>query len=53
MIILFLAISIKTSNYFQESQKNKPDDQIPLKIEISDNEVPASESEVIQIQLVL
>lgn len=45
MIILFLAISIKTSNYFQESQKNRLDDQIPLKIEIFDNEVPASESE--------
>ena len=45
MIILFLAISIKTSNYFQESQKNRLDDQIPLKIEISDNEVPISESE--------
>jgi len=45
MIILLLAISIKTSNYFQESQKNKLDNQIPLKIEISDNEVSASESE--------
>ena len=48
MIILFLAISIKTSNYFQESQKNKLDDQIPLKIEISDNEVPISESEALE-----
>ena len=48
MIILFLAISIKTSNYFQESQKNKLDDQIPLKIEISDNEVLASESETLE-----
>ena len=48
MIILFLAISIKTSNYFQESQKNKLDDQIPLKIEISDNEVPVSESETLE-----
>ena len=48
MIILFLAISIKTSNYFQESQKNRLDDQIPLKIEISDNEVPASESETLE-----
>ena len=47
MIILFLAISIKTSNYFQESQKNRLDDQIPLKIEISDNEVPALESETL------
>ena len=45
MITLVLAISIKTSNYFQESQKNRLDDQIPLKIEISDNEVSASESE--------
>ncbi len=48
MIILFLAISIKTSNYFQESQKNRLDDQIPLKIEISDYEVPASESETLE-----
>ena len=48
MIILFLAISIKTSNYFQESQKNRLDDQIPLKIEISDNEVSASESETLE-----
>lgn len=48
MIILFLAISIKTSNYFQESQKNKLDDQIPLKVEISDNEVPISESEALE-----
>ena len=48
MIILFLAISIKTSNYFQESQKNRLDDQIPLKIEISDNEVPVSESEALK-----
>ena len=48
MIILFLAISIKTSNYFQESQKNRLDDQIPLKIEISDNEVPTSESESLE-----
>ena len=48
MIILFLAISIKTSNYFQESQKNRLDDQIPLKIEIFDNEVPASESETLE-----
>ena len=48
MIILFLAIAIKTSNYFQESQKNRLDDQIPLKIEISDNEVSASESETLE-----
>lgn len=48
MIILFLAISIKTSNYFQESQKNRLDDQIPLKIEISDKEVPALESETLE-----
>ena len=48
MIILFLATSIKTSNYFQESQKNRLDDQIPLKIEISDNEVPAPESETLE-----
>ena len=48
MIILVLAISIKTSNYFQESQKNKLDDQIPLKVEISDNEVPISESEALE-----
>ena len=48
MIILFLAISLKTSNYFQESQKNRLDDQIPLKIEISDNEVPALESETLE-----
>ena len=48
MIIIFLAISIKTSNYFQESQKNRLDDQIPLKIEISDNEVPVSESEALE-----
>ena len=48
MIILFLATSIKTSNYFQESQKNRLDDQIPLKIEISDNEVPVSESEALK-----
>ena len=47
MVILFLAISIKTSNYFKESQKNKPDDQIPLDLEISDNEVTLSESEVL------
>lgn len=46
MIILFLAISIKTSNYFKESQKNKPDDQIPLDLKISDDEVTLSESEV-------
>ena len=39
MIILFLAISIKTSNYFQESQNNKPDNQIPSNLEISDDEV--------------
>ena len=48
MITLVLAISIKTSNYFQESQKNKLDDQIPLKVEISDNEVPISESEALE-----
>ena len=48
MITLVLAISIKTSNYFQESQKNRLDDQIPLKIEISDNEVPALESETLE-----
>ena len=48
MIILFLAISIKTSNYFQESQNNKPDNQIPLNLEISDDEVAVSESEVLE-----
>ena len=48
MIILLPAISIKTSNYFQESQKNRLDDQIPLKIEISDNEASASESETLE-----
>ena len=48
MIILFLAISIKTSNYFQESQNNKPDNQIPLNLEISDDEVAVSESEALE-----
>ena len=48
MIILFLAISIKTSNYFQESQKNRPDNQIPLNLEIADDEVAVSESEVLE-----
>lgn len=48
MIILFLAISIKTSNYLKESQKNKPDNQIPLNLEISDDEVAVSESEVLE-----
>ena len=48
MIILLLTISIKTSDYFKESQKNRLDDQIPLKIEIFDNEVPASESETLE-----
>ena len=48
MIILLLAISLKTSNYYKESQKNRLDDQIPLKIEISDNEVPVSESEALE-----
>ena len=48
MIILFLAISFKTSNYFQESQNNKPDNQIPLNLEISDDEVAVSESEVLE-----
>ncbi len=48
MIILFFAISIKTSNYFQESQNNKPDNQIPLNLEISDEKVAVSESEVLE-----
>ena len=48
MIILFLAISIKTSNYLKESQKNKPDNQIPLNLEISDDEVAVSESEALE-----
>lgn len=48
MIILFLAISIKTSNYLKESQKNKPDNQIPLNLEIADDEVAVSESEVLE-----
>ena len=48
MITLVLAISIKTNNHFQESKKNKLDYQNPLKIEISDNEVPASESETLE-----
>ena len=48
MIILFLAISIKTSNYVKESQKNKPDNQIPLNLEISDDEVAVSESEALE-----
>ena len=48
MIIIFLAISIKTSNYFQESQNNKPDNQIPLNLEISDEKVAVSESEVLE-----
>ena len=48
MIILFLAISITTSDYLKESHKNKPDNQIPLNLEISDDEVAVSESEVLE-----
>ena len=47
MIIFLIAISLKTSNYFTESQNSNIDDQILLNLEISDDEVVLSESKVL------
>ena len=49
MIIFLIAISLKTSNYFTESQNSNIDDQILLNLEISDDEVAVSESEALEV----